>query len=133
MTARVFPVRTGAYVDAWVRQVQSVEDLLAFVRAHGPSAGRPLPVLNWTIGAFHAINAELPASDPYALETLSAYARVLGARVATRTEADRVCYALRGRLGQREGDARQPRINVVIRASVRRRLEDGTAPVGGSL
>lgn len=130
MIGRVFPRRTGAYVDAWVRQVQSLEDLTAFVRAHGPSAGRPLPVLNWTIGAFCAISAELPPGDPHVLETLSAYARVLGARVATRTEADHVRYVLRGRLGQREeADPRRPRISVTIQATVRRGLDDD--PAGG--
>lgn len=131
MTVKVIPRSAGAYRDAWVHQTQTLDDLAAFVRAHGPSSGRPLPVLDWSIGAFPAVSAELSISDPHALETLSAYARVLGARVATRTEADRVLYVLRGRLGQREGDARQPRIAVTIRASVRRDVDD--KPGGGAL
>lgn len=127
------PQRPGADVDAWVRQSQTLDDLAAFVREHGPRSAAPLPVLNWTIGAFRAIGAALPAFEPDAdrLATLNAYAAVLGAAVTSRVASDRTVYTVRGRIGRPEGTDRQPRISVIIQATVWRDLDD-LEPDGGA-
>lgn len=103
-------------LDAWLRQMQTLEDLAAFVRAHAPGTSSPLPVLNWVIGSFQSVSAELSSYDPHALATLQAYARVFGVQVDGRIETDRTVYCVRGRLGRPEGSG--PRIRVVIRATV---------------
>ncbi len=124
--------RPGADVDAWVWQSQTLDDLAAFVRAHGPTSKAPLPVLNWTIGAGRSIGADLPSFEPdtQRMATLDAYAAVLGAAVTSRVEKDRTVYTLRGRIGRPEGTDRRPRVAVSIRATVWRELDaaDGGAP-----
>lgn len=120
------PKTPGADADAWVRQSQALDDLAAFVREHGPRSASPLPVLNWHIGAFRSIGADLPTFEPDAdrLATLDAYAAALGAVVTSRVASDRTVYTVRGRIGRPEGTDRQPRISVTIRADVWRDLHD---------
>lgn len=119
-------------VDAWVRQSQTLDDLSAFVREHGPRSKTPLPVLNWRLAAFREIGADLPSFEPDAdrMATLDAYAAVLGAVVSSRVENDRTVYTVRGRIGRPEGTDKQPRIAVIIQATVWRELDDadGGAP-----
>jgi hypothetical protein len=123
VSARSSSPRPGADVDHWVWQLQTLEDLAAFTREHGPRSALPLPVLNWTVGAFRTVSAELASYDPNALATLAAYAAALGADVTERAAPDRTVYTVKGRLGRREGTEREPRIGVVIRATVWRELD----------
>lgn len=118
--------RLGTDADAWVRQSQTLDDLAAFVRDHGPRSKAPLPVLNWKLGAFREIGADLPSFEPGAkrMATLDAYAAVLGAEVTTREAPDRTVYTVRGRIGRPEGTDRQPRISVIIQATVWREPDD---------
>ena len=118
--------RPGAELDAWVRQCQTLSDLTAFVEAHGPAAKTPLPVLNWAVGPFRSLSADLPSFVPDAerMATLHVYARALGAVVASRVAKDRTVYTLRGRIGRRKGPDKQPRTSVIIQATVWRPLDD---------
>ena len=111
-------------VDHWVRQVQTLEDLTAFVHEHGPRSAQPLPALNWQIGSFHGISADLVAPyDPDPLGTLAAYARVLDTSVVESVAPDRTRYTVRGRIGRPEGTAREPRIRVIIQSTVWHELD----------
>lgn len=132
MTPTPAAKRPGADPDAWAWQSQTLDDLAAFVREHGPASKAPLPVLNWTIGAFCAISADLPTFEPDAqrMATLDAYAAALGAVVTSRVASDRTVYTVRGRIGRSEGTDRQPRISVIIQATVWRDLDD--EPNGGA-
>lgn len=124
--------RPGADVDAWVWQSQTLADLAAFVDAHGPASKAPLPVLCWTLGVGRAIGAELPTFHPdeQRMATLHAYARVLGTVVSERVTPDRTVCTVRGRIGKPQGADRQPRVAVIIRATVWRELDD--EPDGGA-
>lgn len=126
MSEPSMPKRLGADLDAWVWHCQTLADLTAFVEAHGPASKTPLPVLNWRIGAGRTISADLPSFEPDAqrLATLDAYAAVLGAEVTSRVASDRTVYTVRGRIGRPEGSDRQPRISVIIQATVWRELDD---------
>lgn len=120
MNEKTTAKRPGADEDAWVRQYQTLTDLAAFLRAHGPASKAPLPALNWTVGQFCAVSAELPSFEPDAqrLAVLDAYAVVLGVTVAGHATADRTLYTVRGRIGRPEGADKQPRITVTLRATV---------------
>lgn len=128
MTRNSAAKRPGADLDAWVWQSQTLADLLAFVEAHGPASSTPLPVVNWTLGTGRAISAELPSfeADAQRLATLNAYAAVLDAAVSRRTESDRTVFTVRGRIGRPEGADNQPRIRVLIQATVWRDLDQDT-------
>lgn len=117
--------RSGADLDAWCWQLQTLEDLAQFVRRHGPASASPLPALNWTVGVTRQAFAELPAhahADPVAV--LKAFAAVLGTEVTVRHLPDRTVYAVRGRMGRKDGPMLQPRTQVAVRAVVRHPLED---------
>lgn len=118
--------RPHADVDAWVWQCQVLADLSAFVEAHGPASKTPLPVLCWHLGVGRAIGADLPTFEPDArrMDTLHAYAAVLGAEVTSRVASDKTVYTVRGRIGRPEGTDRQPRVTVILQATVWRELED---------
>ncbi|HEV2345210.1 MAG TPA: hypothetical protein VGS97_14020 [Actinocrinis sp.] len=106
--------------DAWARQLRTFDDLYGFLLLHGPSMRQPLPVLEWTLGGYYALNAELHDSED-AMETLRAYADVLGAKVYMRTTAHRIVYSVRGALPPaRQGQA-GPATDVLIRLKVARR------------
>ncbi len=126
MSGRTASPRLGADVDAWVWQVQTLEDLSAFVGEHGPKAAVPLPVLNWTLGVGREIGADVPSFKPVAerLATLEAYAAALGVAVASRVASDRTVYTVRGRIGRPEGMDRRPRIGVIIQATVWHESDD---------
>jgi len=122
----------GIDVDAWIRQSQVLDDLAAFVREHGPRSKNPLPVLPWKIATYREIFAELPSFEPDAqrMATLDAYAAALGTVVTSRVASDRTVYTVRGRIGRLEGTDKQPRIGVIIQATVWRELDD--EPDGGA-
>jgi hypothetical protein len=109
--------------DSWIWQQQALEDLAAFVRTHGPGSTRPLPVLAWRVAQHREIHAEVSSYDPRALEILQAYAAVLGVLVDGRIEEQRTVYKVRGRIG-RPGAGGEPRIRVLIHATVWRELDD---------
>lgn len=114
--------------EHWARQVETLEDLAVFVREHGPRSAQPLPVLNWRIGMFRGIGADLMAPyDPDPLGILHAYARVLGTHVVESVAADRRRFTLRGQIGCPEGTAREPGTSIIIQATVWRDI-DGETP-----
>lgn len=112
-------------MDAWVRQLRAIEDLQGFVMLHGPSMRQPLPLLEWTHGGYYALNAELGDVED-ALETLHAYADVLGAKVHMRTRPHCIIYSVRGNLPQTRAVQSGPGTDVLIRLKVRRRSGDAS-------
>jgi hypothetical protein len=134
MSGRSPVKRPGADVDAWVWQSQTIADLAAFVEAHGPASKTPLPVLCWRLGVGRSIGADLPSFEPDArrLAALDAYAGVLGTVVTERVEKDRIVYTVRGRIGRPEGTDKQPRVSVIIQATVWLDPADDDADGGAS-
>lgn len=117
--------RPGADLDEWVWQMQILDDLIAFVRRHGPTSASPLPTLNWTLGVTLQAGAELPTyAYPDPLPTLKAFGAVLGSEVTVKHLPDRLIYAVLGRIGRKEGTAKLPRTQVVVRAVVFHPLDD---------
>lgn len=105
--------------DAWVRQLRALDDLYGFVMLHGPSMQQPLPLLEWQLGGYYALIAELRDGEG-AMETLRAYADVLGTTVRMRTTVHRVVYSVRGALPPaRQGHA-GPATDVLIRLKATR-------------
>jgi hypothetical protein len=110
-------------LDVWCWQLQSLEDVAVFVRRHGPKSASPLPALAWTVGTTRQAVAELPShahADPVAV--LKEFAAVLGSEVTVRHLHDRLVYAVRGRIGVKEGGT--PRTRVAVRAVVFHPFED---------
>jgi hypothetical protein len=104
-------------LNAWVWQMQALEDLAAFLRAHGPGTSRPLPVLNWRVAQVREVSAEVSSYDPRAFDTLQACADVLGVLVDGRIEAQRTLYKVRGRIGRR-GVGGEPRTRMLVQATI---------------
>lgn len=110
--------RPGAELDWWCWQLQVLDDLAKFVESHGPSSAAPLPTVHWMLGVGRAASADLTASDSTSMDTLAAFARVLGTRVQQRRFIRSVMYYVRGRIGAPEGSDQKPRTSILLRITV---------------
>lgn len=102
----MFPTTEG---DLWHWQLETMNELTAFVRAHGPGLPGALPVVPWQISAgFHA-TARLGAYDGPAdgprrdrVAVLEAYAAALGTHVTSVDAGGGYTqYRVQGTIGRR--------------------------------
>lgn len=119
--------RFGDTLDPWIWQIQTLSDLEVFVRRHGPNSTAPLPILAWTAGTTRTAVADIPAADPDPVAAITSYGEVLGAEVTVRHLPDRLVYAVKGRIGARQGTKQEPRTTLIIRATIRHQLDEQEA------
>lgn len=107
-------VRRADEVDLYCWQLQALDDLTKFVEAHGPSKKRPLPALTWTVGTTRTVSAEIWPYSSQPLQTVTAYADVLGVEIKSHELGNRIHHCVRGRIGRPWGTDQQPRTQIVI-------------------
>lgn len=116
--------------DLWRWQLEALEDLTRFVRAHAPGTPRALPAVPWRVADSRRAVADVgrlidPATgtrrDPVAV--LSVYAAALGTEVESTDLGDHTSYRVKALIGRPEGTRQQPRTTVVLVARVYRDLD----------
>jgi hypothetical protein len=124
MNTATGPLATDA--DLWRWQHNALSDLLAFVTEHKPGSAAPLPALPWRLAFGRAVSADLTAHNagpgvqsPEQLRAILAqYADVLGSDVQEVALSGKTRYKVSGRIGQREGTARQPRTEMHLSTDI---------------
>lgn len=132
--ARTAPGGRIAYYtegDAWRWQLETLEDLTAFVRAHAPGTRKALPTVVWSVAGYRGARGDAgcvldPPTGTYRdpLAVLSAYAAALGAEVRAEQYGDHTTYRVTGRIGPRVGTEGQARTALALSARVYRDYDD---------